>query len=504
MFPIEFVRRAALYTPEAVAASDGETVWTYRQMMAEVDAMAAALQDTSGKVRPTVAVCGNNTLSHFATVMAVHACGGVLVPINARNSAEDAKAQIRRAAPDLIFSEKKTVALFEGLDVPVIGGVEGIGTTASAPALRAAFRGAAPRWPDVDLTDMNAIKFTGGTSGVPKGVVQSFRCVSTLIATMLLEFRFDAEDRHLCVAPISHGAGTFMIPILAAGGSNILVGDPKPSTVLDLLETGTGNTVFLPPTLIYAIIDAANGRRPGFDQLRHLIYGAAPMPPQKVREAREFFRGKLEAVYGQTEMPVVMSVLRAADLADDTYLTSAGRVSALSRVAVVDREGRQLPSGEVGEIVGQGDMMMNEYFQMPEETAMTIRGGWLHTGDLGYLDERGFLFIKDRLRDVIITGGFNVYPVEVEDALVRHEAVREAVAFAVPDEKWGERVEAAVELYAGNTATADDIIAFTKTVIGSVKAPKAVHIAEELPRSSIGKVVRKDARAWALARGEDA
>lgn len=501
MFPIDFVRRTARYTPDAPAASDGQTTWTYRQMLAEVDAMAAALQTLAGTKRPKVAVCGNNTLGHFATVLAVHAAGGILVPINARNSASDAQAQIARAEPDMIYTEPKTAGLFAGADVPVIGGAPGVGDY-DASELRQSFAGQTPHWPDVTLDDTNGLKFTGGTSGVPKAVEQSFRCVSTLVTTMMMEFGFDAGDRHLCVAPISHGAGTFMIPILATGGVNRLVPNPAPEIVLDLLETGEGTTTFIPPTLIYAIMDAAGDRRPAFADLRHLIYGAAGMPPEKVREARAFFRDKLEVVYGQTEMPVVMSIMTARDLADDRRLASSGRITPGIQVEVMDPQGRILSPGETGEIVGRGPLMMKGYYGMPEETARTVVDGWLHTGDVGYLDDQGFLYIKDRLRDVIITGGFNVYPIEVEDVLFQHPAIREAVVFGIDDEKWGERVEAAVELHPGMTTDENAVIAYVKERIGSVKAPKRVHISDDLPRSPIGKVLRKDAKAWAIALGE--
>ncbi len=503
MFPIDFVRRAARYAPDAPAASDGETTWNYRQLLAESDAIASALQEIAGSTRPKAAVCGNNTLGHLATVLAVHASGGILVPVNARNSVSDAHALIDRARPDAIYTEPATADLFAGLDVPVIGGAPGIGTWDLA-ALRAEHAGRRPTWPEVTLDDVNGLKFTGGTTGTPKAVEQTFRCVNALVTIMTLEFRFDSGDRHLCVAPISHGAGTFMIPILAAGGTNRLVPDPSPETVLRLLETGAGTTTFLPPTLIYAIMDAAGERRPEFPDLRHLIYGAAPMPPERVREARAFFRGKLEAVYGQVEMPVVMSVLTADDLADDAHLASAGRVAPGIRVEIMDPDGRILGPGETGEIVGRGPLMMKGYHGMPDETARTVVDGWLHTGDVGYLDERGFLYVKDRLRDVVITGGFNVYPIEVEDALFRHPAVREAVVFGVEDERWGERVEAAVELRSGASADAESVIAWVKREIGSVKAPKRVHISKALPRSPIGKVLRKDARAWAAGRGSDA
>ena len=465
--------------------------------------MAAALQSLAGTTRPRVAVCGNNTLDHAVTVLAVHACGGIIVPINSRNSAVEVEAQIRRVEPDIIFTEARTAALFSSCTQRLIAGRPFDGAACSARDLRKQFSGSAPEWPDVSTEDVNGIKFTGGTSGTPKAVEQSFRCVTTLILTMVEHFGFDAGDRHLCVAPISHGAGTFLVPILATGGMNYLVESPSPEHVLALLEDGTGTTIFIPPTVIYAIIDAAGGRTPEFPDLRRVIYGAAPMPPRKVAEARTFFRGRFEAVYGQTEMPVVMSILTADEMADDANIGSAGRVTRRCDVAIMNPQGKILGPCRTGEIVGRGPLMMNGYYRMPEETAMTIVDGWLHTGDVGYLDERGYLFVKDRLRDVIISGGFNVYPVEVEDVLVRHPAVRECVVFGVPDAKWGERVEAALELAQQQTASEAEIIEFAREQMGPVKAPKRIHISAGLPRSPIGKVVRKEARAWAMNRMEE-
>ena len=503
VFPIDFVYAQAIRTPEAPAASDGGRTWNYTRLVAEVDAMAAALQALAGAARPRVAVCGNNTLDHAVTVLAVHACGGIIVPINARNSATEVGAQIARVEPDIIFTEASTAHLFETCTKTKIAGQPFDGADHLAHSVRTEFAGSSPDWPNVVPGDINGIKFTGGTSGAPKAVEQSFLCVETLIRTMVEYFGFDAGDRHLCVAPISHGAGTFMIPILATGGMNHLVEAPTPGHVLALLEDGTGTTTFVPPTMIYAIMDAANGRSPDFPGLRHVIYGAAPMPPEKVVQARAFFRNRLEAVYGQTEMPVVMSILTADEMSDDANIASSGRVTRHCDVAIMDPQGRILGPCEAGEIVGRGPLMMNGYLRMPEETAKTIVDGWLHTGDVGYLDERGYLFIKDRLRDVIISGGFNVYPIEVEDALVQHPAVRECTVFGVPDAKWGERVEVALELAEGAEASEDDIIAFAKELLGSVKAPKCIHISPDLPRSPVGKVVRAEAREWAMQLSGD-
>jgi acyl-CoA synthetase (AMP-forming)/AMP-acid ligase II len=232
--------------------------------------------------------------------------------------------------------------------------------------------------------------------------------------------------------------------------------------------------------------------------LRRVVYSAAPMPPERVAEARSFFRGKLASVYGQTEMPALMTVLHAEELADDRNLASAGRASPFVRLGIMDPQGKVLGPGDMGEIVARSDMMMTGYLEMPEKTADTIVDGWLHTGDIGYLDERGFLFIKDRLRDVIITGGFNVYPSDVEAALARHPAVYECVVFGVPDTRWGERVEAVVQIHPNRSASAEELIAHVKTLIGSVKAPKLVHVVRELPRSAAGKVLRREAREEVL------
>jgi fatty-acyl-CoA synthase len=193
-------------------------------------------------------------------------------------------------------------------------------------------------------------------------------------------------------------------------------------------------------------------------------------------------------------------VMTGKDYADGTRLASCGRPGLLARVEVMDRDGRLLPPGEEGEIVVRGDLLMLGYLDMPEATAETLRQGWLHTGDVGVFDEQGYLTIKDRLRDVIITGGFNVYPNDVEAVLVRHPAVQEAVVFGVPDEKWGEAVHAAVKPRPGAVVDPDAVIAHAKAELGSVKAPKQVHVVPDLPRNPVGKVVRREARERILGR----
>jgi acyl-CoA synthetase (AMP-forming)/AMP-acid ligase II len=218
------------------------------------------------------------------------------------------------------------------------------------------------------------------------------------------------------------------------------------------------------------------------------------MPPDRIREARGRFPGGIEVIYGQTEAPMMITCMTAAEMADDANLASVGRATLLMDVAIMDDGGRLLPPDEMGEIVCRGDLVMSGYLDMPEETAKTVVDGWLHTGDAGALDARGYLFIKDRIRDMIISGGFNVYPADVEAALVQHPAVHECIVFGVPDAKWGERVEAAIQLKPGQAFDEAAVLAFLKERVGPVKTPKKIHVSDSLPRSAVGKVLRREAR----------
>ena len=227
------------------------------------------------------------------------------------------------------------------------------------------------------------------------------------------------------------------------------------------------------------------------------------MPVARIREAQRAFGPVIGSNYGQTEAPQVITWHSPADMMRDDLVASVGHASFLTRVAILDGDGKVLPAGEDGEVAVSGDLLMTGYLDMPEATAETLRDGWLRTGDIGALDAHGYLFLKDRVRDVIITGGFNVYPSDVEAALVRHPAVQQCVVFGVPDDKWGEAVTATVVLRPGARAAEAEIIAFAKQAVGSVKAPKRVHFSDTLPISGVGKVMRRIAREAVMAAEGD-
>jgi fatty-acyl-CoA synthase len=364
----------------------------------------------------------------------------------------------------------------------------------STHALAAAHDQEKPSWPAVTLSDINGIKFTGGSSGRPKAVMQSFRVVNTVIINIMTTFEFKSDECNLVAAPMAHGASMFMLPTLARGAKNIVSGTTKPEILADWIERFGVTCFWLPPTLLYSLLEVSGIETRDFSKLRHIIYGGASASPEKLRKAQRIFGPVVESTYGQTEAAII-TALRGREMMDESLLTSVGQPMALTQVRIQDQDGNPLPAGEMGEIAVSGDVLMTGYLGMPEETSDALVGGWVRTGDVGYLDVGGNLFIKDRIRDVVISGGLNIYPSDIEAVLSRHEAVLDAVVFGVEDEKWGERLEAAVQLKPAAKTTPEDLVAFVRSFIGSVKAPKRVHLVAELPRSPVGKVLRREARA---------
>jgi acyl-CoA synthetase (AMP-forming)/AMP-acid ligase II len=342
------------------------------------------------------------------------------------------------------------------------------------------------RYPPLDATQ--AINFTGGTTGVPKGVQQPYRAWNTNIATQRHCYGLGRDDRYLAAAPITHGTSTYILPTLAVGGTLVLVDRPTPADILEALAGGGITTTFLPPTMITAMLAEPDLDRLAFPHLRHLIYASAPMRPADIERAQARFGPVLAAVYGQTEAPQIATFIGPDELRDPALHGSVGRATFLTEVRTRAADGRVLGAGEEGEVVIRGDLVMSGYWRQPEKTSETLVDGWLRTGDIGVLDDRGYLFLKGRLKELVITGGFNVYPVDVEAVLDLHPAVRDCAVFGVPDPKWGEAVHAAVELHEGTFATEAELIAFCRAELGPIKTPKAVAFRPALPRNAYGKL----------------
>ena len=501
MMPIEHLYRAASLWPERIAVEvrdRGQSITlTYGELVRRVKALAAALQAIDPKPQTRVGTCAYNTLEHLLGFLATYASGKIWVPLNPRNGKHELKRIIEFTAPSIIVVDADCLDKVSTGDAQLILGKPLANVVFDGPGiedLAVKHDGDAPVRHELSLDDLQAIKFTGGSSGTPKGVMQTYRVHNTCIASMLSAFEFDADDRHLLAAPMTHGANTLIFPIFAVGGRQLFMGPASPAAIMDAIEGMRATAMFIPPTVVYMMMAEKDIGTRDFSSLRHFIVGGAVMRPDAVARAMPIFNNALETCFGQTEAPQIAICMRAEHWRDQRNLASTGIATVLTRVAIQDPDGNLLPAGQQGELVLQGDLVMKGYYRMPDKTAETIIDGWLHTGDLGYIDERGFVFIKDRLRDVVITGGFNVYPNDVEAVLGEYPAVKECVVFAVPDDKWGEAVHAAVELHDDESPDEADIIAFIKDRLDSVKAPKRVHFVTELPRSPVGKVLRREAR----------
>jgi acyl-CoA synthetase (AMP-forming)/AMP-acid ligase II len=471
---------------------------SYAELGRRVAALAAALQNLDPTPGSRVGICAGNTIDHLLTLLATYAAGKVWVPLNPRNGRAELDAMLAVTRPSIVVADATSVERF----TPTTAKLMLSGSDAREPNIRtliAAWAGRVPQRVERHPGDAQVIKFSGGSTGAPKPVVQSLRCINAQADGIRDFFEFSASDVNLIAAPLTHGASCFVLPILEVGGTHVLLGSTKPEHVIAAIADHGVTTMYAPPTLFYALIEA--GVQPAaVPSLRHVIYSAAPMPPQRIRDCQRALGPVIETAYGQVEAPQIVAAMRAHELMLEENLTSVGRPSSVATVGIMSAEGTLLADGEVGEIVVSGPLLMSEYLDRPEETARTIVDGWLHTGDLGTLDERGYLFIRGRMREVINSGGFKVYPADVESCLARHPAVAECAVFGVEDAKWGEAVNAAVVLQSGTSVESEELIAWVKSALGSVKAPKRVWFVDRLERNPAGKVSRVAVRNALLAR----
>jgi fatty-acyl-CoA synthase len=459
-----------------------------------VHALATALQSIDPRPGSRVGICARNTPEHLLALLATYAAGKVWVPLNPRNGRAELDAMIGVARPALIVADQSCVDRFTPPSVPIILARQSAPSElSSVQRLIDLYRGRVPERIDRRPGDEQIVKFSGGSTGAPKAVVQPVRSLDAQARGLGDFFELTASDANLIAAPLTHGSSCFVLPILAAGGRLALVEDPKAAVVLDALRQYAITTLYAPPTLIYALVEAIPADEGFASSLRHLIYSAAPMSAQRIREAQRVFGPVIETAYGQVEAPQIIAAMRAREMASDANLASVGRPSPVARVEIASPSGERLAVGEVGEILVQSPLVMSGYLDQPDATACTIVDSWLHTGDLGCLDERGYLYIRGRLREVINSGGFKIFPGDVEAALQRHAAVAEACVFGVRDAKWGEAVYAAVRLTSeanASEATEQVLIAYVKRELDSVKAPKHIHFVDALPRNAAGKVSR--------------
>ncbi len=352
----------------------------------------------------------------------------------------------------------------------------------------------------IDPEDLAGIYYTGGTTGRPKGVMLSHRAWVNTILFETLEFGFGRREVFAYLTPLTHAGGCLMLPVLLRNGRCVILDHFDPKAFLETVEKEKVTATFVVPTMLYVLMDYPDLDNYDLSSLANVIYGASAIAPERLKQAVTRFGPIFTQLFGQTEAPMTFSVLtRDEHVIDDPVrereiFSSAGRPTLHSLLRIVDEQGRDVTPGEPGEVIVKCSNMMTGYLDNPGATQKTIRDGWLYTGDIARQDDEGYLYIVDRKKDMIISGGFNIFPREIEDVLFEHPAVKEAAVIGVPHDKWGEEVKALVVLKPGVYASDWEIMAFVKERKGSLVAPKSVEFIDAIPLTNLGKVDKKALR----------
>ncbi len=510
---VDYLDKGASLGPEAPClTTDGHTL-TYAEVRDTSRRVADALARCGVAPGQSVAILSANDPTSFTCVFGISRAGAVWCPINPRNEAAENRELLDLFDCTALLFQKSFAPLVAAIapDLPKLailvcldGVVEGALTWEQFLDAEAAIDRVPPDAPnpvaESGVADLAMIVGTGGTTGRPKGVMLTNANLETMTALTLMGYPFRGRPTYLALAPLTHAAGVLCFPVLALGGEVVIMRAPDVGGFLQLVERHAVTHTFLPPTLIYMALGHEALASTDLSSLQCFWYGAAPMSAARLEEAITRIGPVMAQLFGQTEAPMMISMMPPADHVDADgspireRLSSAGRPAPLVQVAILDEDGREVPGGERGEIGVRGSLVMAGYYKNPEATEEAGRHGWHHTGDIGFLDDDGFLHIVDRAKDMIISGGFNVYSTEVEQALLAHPDVQDCAVIGVPDEKWGERVVAVVQPYADRSADPDDVRAFVRERIGGVKAPKEVLVWGDLPRSKVGKVLKVDIR----------
>lgn len=349
----------------------------------------------------------------------------------------------------------------------------------------------------VDGDDASSMVYSGGTTGKPKGVVNTFRSGVTLPQIQMSEWQLPDDMRFLVCTPLSHAGAAFFLPTLLRGGALVVLEQFSPAAVLEAVEKHRITATMLVPTMIYMLLDHPDIDTRDLSSLQTVFYGASAMSPSRLREGMEKLGPVFFQFYGQSECGMSIAVMRREEhLPDDpARLASCGRPVPWLDVRLLDDDLNEVPRGELGEICVRGPLVMRGYWNKPEQTEEALRGGWLHTGDVARMDADGFMTIVDRKKDMIVTGGFNVFPREIEDILSADPSVAAVAVVGVPDDKWGEAVKACVVPREGHTIDADALIARVKEELGSVHSPKSVDVIDAIPLTGLGKPDKKALRA---------
>jgi len=504
----QIIRRTVQVRGDCNATRFGERSQTWREMQERIARLAAGLHSLGIGAGDRVAVLALNSDRYYEFYYGVSWAGAVFVPINTRLAPAEFIHWLNDSGSRAIFVDDTFLDVVAGIrdqlesvsDFIYMGDSGLPDGYVSHEDLIAAHAPVAPSERNGD--DLAGLFYTGGTTGKSKGVMLSHRNFAYNVLQSLPSFDVSADDIFLHAAPMFHVADGFFCKIAATMGcSNVIVPAFEPTLVLKTLQEEEITVALLVPTMINMVVNHPDIGKYDLSKLRSLLYGASPMPEAVIIKAIEVIpHVDFYQAYGQTEASPVVTVM-APKYHTTTgphagKITGAGHAVSGVDLAILDKDGNEPQPGGVGEVCIKGENVMLGYWNLPEATAETLRDGWLHTGDGGRLDDDGMLFIVDRVKDMIVSGGENVYSAETEQAVYQHPAVAECAVIGIPHESWGEQVHAIVVLKPGESLTERELIDFCKTRVAGYKCPRSVTFREEpLPLSGAGKILKKDLRA---------
>ena len=494
------LRKSASFRGGQTALVSGDGRLTHSDLLERVSRLAASFRKLGVGPAERVAILAMNGNPYIECYFASLWAGGVAVPVNSRFSLAEMIEQVRDAEPSLLVCDaafrEHAVQLMQACAclkaLVVASGTNGLPRTYDYEALIAGIGPCEDALRSGD--DLACIFYTGGTTGKAKGVMLSHRNLWVNAIVTSMSFGFNEATVALHAGPLFHlGAGARVYTTSLMGGQHIVLPRFTPADVLAAIAEHKITVATFVPTMLGMILQLPDLDRYDLSSLKLITYGASPMPETVLHEALRRFPGiRFAQSYGMTELSPVATILEAEDhlpSAPRHRLRSAGRPIVSAEVRIADAEDRELEQGEIGEIQVRGPMVMTGYWRQPELTAKALQGGWMHTGDSGYFDQDGYLYVSDRIKDMIITGGENVYSIEVENAVGSHPDVLQCAVIGIPHPKWGEAVHAVVVLRSGAALSAADITAHCRTVIADYKCPRSVEFrADPLPLSSANKV----------------
>ena len=499
------IKRSCESFPDRIAVIYGNEKLTFKETHERINRLANGLFDLGLRKGDRVGLFLKNCREHFEIYLALITGGLVRTPINVRLSAREATYIMKDSgARAIIFSEESIPVVKEiRRELPNLEFMICLQADKGYAYYESIASGGSPTNPDIRIEDNDLchIPYTSGTTGHPKGAMMTHKRFLTLITRMYMSPLRDPvpSDIMLHISPLTAASNNMVLPHFIKGAANAAPVGSTPPDIFKTIEQHKATTTLIVPTLINILLNHPEIDQYDLSSIHTIYYGSAPMPPALIKKAIEKFGAIFTQYYGMGEAAPASMLYPWEHYVDGTpqemrRLASAGTPAYMAELKIVNQEGADVKPGEVGEIIHKGDHVFNGYWRRPRATEESFKDGWFYSGDMATFDDDGYIYFMDRKNDMIISGGYNIWPSEVENVLYQHPSILEAAVIAVPDDKWGESVKAVVVLKPAESETEEAIITYCKDHIARYKAPKSVDFADNLPKNSSGKILRKKVR----------